>query len=52
VKNHARFAVVAMKSFLTAHRVTVVPSLAAARLALNASAFDVALVDYATSTVA
>jgi DNA-binding response OmpR family regulator len=46
VENHKSFVQQATKHFLTAHTVTVVPSLAAARAALAGDAFDVVLVDY------
>lgn len=46
VENHSRFASVAIKTFLSAHTVMVVPSLAAARQVLTASRFDVVLIDY------
>ena len=46
IENHERFAKIALKTFLTAHTVTVVPSLAAARAALAPAKFDLVLVDY------
>ncbi len=46
VENHPRFAAIATKAFLPSHVVTIVPSLAAARLAQSQSAFDVVLVDF------
>jgi DNA-binding response OmpR family regulator len=46
VENHASFARLAAKQFLAAHAVTVVPSLAEARAALAATAFDAVLIDY------
>lgn len=46
VENHPTFAQVVIASFLEDYAVTVVPSLAAARAALEAAAFDVLLVDY------
>jgi CheY-like chemotaxis protein len=46
VENHAPFVRVALRSFLTAHAVTVVPSLAAAREALARGRFDAVLVDF------
>jgi DNA-binding response OmpR family regulator len=46
VENHPRFASITVKTFLSAHAVTVVPCVAAARQALSASSFDAVLVDY------
>jgi CheY-like chemotaxis protein len=46
VENHDRFAKIAIKTFLTDHNVTVVPSLAAARAVLAPAVFDVVMVDY------
>jgi two-component system response regulator QseB len=46
VENHAPFVHVALRSFLTAHTVTVVPSLAGARAALARDRFDAVLVDF------
>ncbi len=46
VENHATFARLAGRQFLAEHELTVVPSLAAARAALAAGAFDAVLVDY------
>ena len=46
VENHAVFVHVAGRQFLSAHELTVVPSLAAAREALAAEAFDAVLLDY------
>ena len=46
VENHAIFAEQVSRLFLSGHRVTVVPSLSEARVALGAGCFDVALVDY------
>jgi DNA-binding response OmpR family regulator len=46
VENHKVFADIAAKSFLSAHAVTVVPSLAAAREALATMSFDIVLLDY------
>jgi DNA-binding NarL/FixJ family response regulator len=46
VENHTTFACLAGRQFLAEHELTVVPSLAAARAALAAGAFDVVLVDY------
>jgi DNA-binding response OmpR family regulator len=46
VENHARFADLALKTFLTTHTVTVVPSLAEARLCLTREGFDAVLLDY------
>lgn len=45
-ENHPRFAAITAKTFLTNHVVTIVPSVAAARLLLSEAAFDVVLVDY------
>ena len=46
IENHQRFSQMAVKSFLGAHDVTVVPSLAAARLHLSETSFDLVMVDY------
>jgi CheY-like chemotaxis protein len=46
VENHATFARMAGRQFLSAHELTVVPTLAAARAALEASAFDAVLLDH------
>src|SRR5438094_8575253 len=46
VENHPAFAATVTRQFLSAHSVTVVPSLATARQALADQAFDVLLVDY------
>jgi CheY-like chemotaxis protein len=46
VENHAVFARLAGRQFLSGHDVTVVPSLVEARRALAEHAFDVVLVDY------
>ncbi len=46
VENHAVFVRVAGKQFLSAHNLTVVPSVAAAKAALRAAAFDAVLTDY------
>lgn len=46
VENYPRFANITVKTFLSAHTVTVVPSVAAARQALSTTVFDVVLVDY------
>ena len=46
VENHQRFSQIAVKSFLAAHNVTVVPSLAAARQVLSTQQFGVVLLDY------
>ena len=46
VENHAVFAQQVIQQFLRAHDVTVVPSLAAARSALRAGCFELALSDY------
>jgi DNA-binding NarL/FixJ family response regulator len=45
IENHPVFARIAARQFLAAHELTVVPSLAAARLALAAAAFDAVLLD-------
>lgn len=46
LENHAVFAQQVTRQFLSAHRVTVVPSLTAARNALAAGSFDLVLSDY------
>jgi DNA-binding NarL/FixJ family response regulator len=46
VEDHAVFASNVIRKFLSQHTVTVVPSLAAAREALAAGDFQVALIDY------
>jgi DNA-binding NarL/FixJ family response regulator len=46
VENHAIFAANACRQFLSAHTVTVVPSLSDACRELGRTDFDVALVDY------
>jgi len=46
VENHPRFASITTKTFLSAHVVTVVSSVAAAHQALASTPFDVVLVDY------
>lgn len=46
VENHQQFSQFAVKQFLSAYAVTIVPSLAAARLALAQQQFDVILLDY------
>jgi DNA-binding response OmpR family regulator len=46
VENHARFARIVTQQFLSAHAVTRVTSLAAAREILNSAIFDVVLLDY------
>ena len=46
LENHAVFAEQVMRQFLREHRVTVVPSLAAARSTLAAGGFDLVLSDY------
>jgi two-component system OmpR family response regulator len=45
VENHARFATIAVSTFLSEYTVTVVPRLAEARLALRDHAFDLILLD-------
>src|SRR5262249_37765488 len=47
VEDHAVFARLAGRQFLAAHDLIVVPTLAAARDALAAGAFDAVLLDYA-----
>jgi|ERR1041384_1276032 CheY-like chemotaxis protein len=46
VENHAVFAANVIRQFLSHHSVTVAPSLAAARQALETGSFDLLLVDY------
>ena len=46
VENHAIFAQQAVIHFLSAHQVTVVPSLSMARSSLTADQFDLLLVDF------
>jgi CheY-like chemotaxis protein len=46
VENHTTFARMAGRQFLSAHDVTVVPTLAAARAALEAATFAAVLLDY------
>jgi CheY-like chemotaxis protein len=46
VENHASFVRVAGRQFLSAHALTVVPSLTAAKAALAAETFDAVLLDY------
>src|SRR5580700_7082828 len=46
VENHAQFARIATRQFLTAHTITVVPSLATARAALAGNEFSVVMIDY------
>lgn len=46
VENHQRFSQIAVSRFLPDHRVTVVPSLAAARQILATEQFNIVLVDY------
>jgi CheY-like chemotaxis protein len=46
LENHAVFAEQVTRQFLGAHRVTVVPSLAAARSSLASGSFDLVLSDY------
>ena len=45
VENHKRFAVIAVERYLSEHTVMVVPSLVAARQALERSRFDLILLD-------
>ncbi len=46
LENHAVFAEQVTRQFLATHRVTVVPSLSAARSALASGSFDLILSDY------
>lgn len=46
VENHAVFAAQVRRTFLSGHEVTIVPSLATARAALNNQTFDILLIDY------
>lgn len=46
VENHAVFAETVVEAFLSAHAVSVVPSIAAAREAIARYRYDVVLVDY------
>jgi DNA-binding response OmpR family regulator len=46
VENHSQFTHMAIRTFLSAHNVTVVPSLAGARAALASAGFTVVLVDF------
>src|SRR5216117_3541553 len=46
LENHAVFAQQVTRQFLSAHQVTVVPSLAAARNALSSGEYDLVLSDY------
>lgn len=46
LENHAVFAQQVTRQFLSAHRVTVVPSLSAARSVLASASFDLVLSDY------
>ena len=46
VENHSIFAKQVIGCFLSAHKVTVIPSLAEARAALTNNEYDVVLVDY------
>jgi DNA-binding response OmpR family regulator len=46
VENHSIFAQQAIAHFLSAHQVTVVPSLSTARSSLSTDQFDLLLVDY------
>ena len=46
LENHAVFAEQVTRQFLATHRVTVVPSISAARTALASGAFDLVLSDY------
>jgi len=46
LENHQVFADQVIRQFLSAHKVTVVPSLAAARSTVAANTFDLVLADY------
>ena len=46
VENHAPFAQIVVKTFLTQHEVVVVPSVAQARAKLQTGVFNAVLVDY------
>jgi DNA-binding response OmpR family regulator len=46
VENHSIFAQQAIIHFLSAHQVTIVPSLSMARSSLSANQFDLLLIDY------
>ena len=46
VENHQRFAQIAFKNFLSAHVVTIAPSIAVARKYLSEGQFDLVLLDY------
>jgi DNA-binding NarL/FixJ family response regulator len=46
VENHAVFARIAGRQFLAAHELTIVPSVAAAKVALVSQPFDAILVDF------
>lgn len=46
LENHAVFAEQVTRRFLAAHRVTVVPSISAARNALSSDGFDLVFSDY------
>ncbi len=46
LENHAVFAEQVTRQFLASHRVTVVPSLSAARSTLTSGGFDLVLSDY------
>ena len=46
LENHAVFAEQVTRQFLAAHRVTVVPSLSAARTALSSGSYDLVFSDY------
>ncbi len=46
LENHAIFARQVISQFLTAHSVTVVPSLAEARAAIASGAFELILIDF------
>lgn len=46
VENHQRFSQIAVKNFLTAHIVTIVPTVVMARKCLSEGQFDLVLLDY------
>src|SRR5689334_18320947 len=46
VENHAVFARMAGRQFLAGHELTVMPSVAAAKVALTGQSFDAVLVDF------
>jgi DNA-binding response OmpR family regulator len=46
VDNHPEFTAVVRSALLSKHEVVILPTVAAARVAAEASSFDIALVDY------